>query len=337
MGSTMKLNILSFLFLFISFSCYSQNIEDDYDELTYEDINISKQFYAFSKCPNSKYKKCFEKIAPSDIFNFIGVSDSKTFKKATLKQTKDFIVANIDEEIFMSAINNNKIKFEKPYLNFSYWVDGYGRPDIRFFGTNISSNESATKKLKFIVSQIHYDKRFHADFERIRNRQITLFIPLGKTTNVEGVKYTIEKRTEEQKDFYHTKVKNTFPPYFKSCNGLEGTTEFSTKEKKEGIKKCMKYQYRSFLKNNFNKQLIGKCLKRLKDSQSIDKPKFKAWASFKIDKSGRPCDTQAITIFPSVEKEILRLIQKLPTATPAMLNGEKVNYKYRLPIKFYQK
>lgn len=321
------------LFFSISlFSSYAQSDEEESKEITFDTLDISKRFFDFSKCPKENYSKCFERISPDKIFNFIGVSDSKTFKKTSLRQAKNFVVANIDEEIFKAAINNNHIKFERPYLNFSFWVDGYGKPDIRFFGSNISNNKSATKKLKFIVSQIYFDKRFHADFERIRNKHITLFIPVGKKDDSH---YIIDPRTQEEKDFYHTKVKNTFPPYFKSCNGLEKSTEFTTKEKKEGIKKCMKYQYTSFIKNNFNKNAIRNTITRLKDTQSTDKPKFTAWASFKIDETGRPCEYQVITIFPSIEKEVLRLIQKLPTATPATLNGEKTKYKYRLPIRFY--
>jgi len=284
-------SILAFiLLLFLSNVFFGQEKKE---ELVFNIPNISKKEFDFSTCKKGTYKKCFNKVEPGEIFSFIGVSDSKSFRKFTLKQTKNFIVANIDEEIFLAAINNNKIKFEKPYLNLSYWVNEYGKPDIRFFGSNISENKSALKKLKFIVSQIYYDKRFHADFERMRNKQITLFIPLGKTNES---KYIIEERTKEEKALYNSKGRNTFPPYYKSCNSLENSSEYNTKEKKEGIKKCMEYQHKSFLINNFNKELVRKSITKLKTTQNISKPKFKAWVSFKINEYGRPCEYQASNI-----------------------------------------
>ena len=96
----MKKYLLPLFFSISLFSSYAQSDEEESKEITFDTLDISKRFFDFSKCPKENYSKCFERISPDKIFNFIGVSDSKTFKKTSLRQAKNFVVANIDRQDF---------------------------------------------------------------------------------------------------------------------------------------------------------------------------------------------------------------------------------------------
>lgn len=66
----------------------------------------------------------------------------------------------------------------------------------------------------------------------------------------------------------------------------------------------------------------------------------KVYLSFVVDKTGKVKDVKILRGIPgggSLEKEALRVIRGLPNFTPGMQNGQPVNVKLTIPIKFQLK
>lgn len=59
---------------------------------------------------------------------------------------------------------------------------------------------------------------------------------------------------------------------------------------------------------------------------------------FTIDKTGKISDAKVIKgLHPLCDNEVLRLVDSMPNWIPGEKNGEKVDVKYRLPIRFIMK
>lgn len=309
----MKNFILLVTFLFCSLSIFGQEI----------------------RATGKIYKNVSGRTVSKFNLNLAETSDDKSFRKAVYKQSKEYIAKNIDESLFKAALAHNIIKFERPYINFSVWINNEGRPNINFFGSNIDTDKKATKSLRLIVSQLHFDEHFHAGLKRFTNRQLTLFVALEKVTSNGKTTYIVSERTEEEQEAFKQKNKNTYPAYLPSCKSQASDIVKPIEGEIKTVRDCMEYQLIQYLRNNFDKSIAYGALKKLRGSQTIDKPKLKAWISFKYNENGEPCEYQIISLFPKIEKEVLRLIKTFPKATPAEFNGEKIKYKYRIPLKFY--
>jgi TonB family protein len=56
---------------------------------------------------------------------------------------------------------------------------------------------------------------------------------------------------------------------------------------------------------------------------------------FNIDKTGKISDAKVIEgLHPLCDNEVIRLVNSMPNWIPGEENGEKVDIKYRLPIRF---
>ena len=55
---------------------------------------------------------------------------------------------------------------------------------------------------------------------------------------------------------------------------------------------------------------------------------------FKIDSNGHVVEIETRAPHPALEKEAIRVLNKVPDMTPGKHNGKPVNVKYALPIKF---
>lgn len=302
---------------------------------------ITILFYSFSIIGQESRAtgKAFSEVPGRIVYKFnlnlAKTSDDKSFREAVYKQSKEYIAKNIDEALFNAALAHNIIKFEHPYLNFSVWINNEGIPDLNFFGSNINADKKASKQLRLIVSQFYFDEHFHAGLKQFTNRQLTIFVPLEKVITNGKTTYKVRERTEGEQTIFKTKSNNTYPAYLPSCKPIENTTNNPIDEDIKTVRDCMKYQLIQHLRNNFDKNVAYNALRKLRATQTIDKPKLKAWVSFKYDENGEPCEYQIISLFPKIDKEVLRVVKTFPKAIPATYNGEKIKYKYRIPLKFY--
>jgi protein TonB len=104
-------------------------------------------------------------------------------------------------------------------------------------------------------------------------------------------------------------------PIYPGCEGLD----------KEESKKCFTKQITKFVNKKFNTDLASSL--NLNGKQKI-------WVIFKIDKTGTVTDITARAPHKSLEKEAIRIVQKLPQMTPGKQRKKPVGVKYTLPIAF---
>tara|TARA_R110002073_G_scaffold40547_5_gene115257 strand:+ start:415810 stop:416541 length:732 start_codon:yes stop_codon:yes gene_type:complete len=104
-------------------------------------------------------------------------------------------------------------------------------------------------------------------------------------------------------------------PIFPGCEGLD----------KAASKKCFTKQITQFVNRKFDTSLAEGL--NLQGKQKI-------WVQFKIDKTGAVVDIQARAPHKNLEKEAVRIIEKLPLMTPGMQRKRPVGVKYTLPILF---
>ena len=104
-------------------------------------------------------------------------------------------------------------------------------------------------------------------------------------------------------------------PIFPGCEGLE----------KEASKACFSKEVSKFINKNFNTGIA--------ESLNLS-GKQKIWVQFKIDKTGLVTDIEARATHKKLEKEAIRIVEKLPQMTPGKQRKKPVNVKYVLPIIF---
>jgi len=100
-------------------------------------------------------------------------------------------------------------------------------------------------------------------------------------------------------------------PIFAGCEGLE----------KEESKRCFTKGISNFINKRFNTGVAD----NLSGKQKI-------WVEFKVDKNGKIVDIKARSLHKSLEKEAIRVVEKLPAMTPGMQRKRPVSVKYTLPI-----
>ncbi len=104
-------------------------------------------------------------------------------------------------------------------------------------------------------------------------------------------------------------------PIFPGCEGLKG----------KASKKCFTKQMAKFVNRKFDTSIAEEL--NLTGKQRI-------FALFTIDKNGLVKDIKIKAPHKRLEKEALRIIQKLPEMTPGKQRTRPVSVKYTLPITF---
>jgi protein TonB len=105
-------------------------------------------------------------------------------------------------------------------------------------------------------------------------------------------------------------------PVFPGCEHLK------TNEEK---RKCLSDNVHKIIQKNFNTNLAQDY--GLTGKQVIG-------VQFKIDNNGDVVEIETRAPHPALEKETIRVLNKIPSMTPGKHNGKPVNVKYALPIKF---
>ena len=104
-------------------------------------------------------------------------------------------------------------------------------------------------------------------------------------------------------------------PIFPGCEGLKGRAS----------KKCFTKQMSKFVNRKFDTSIA-------EDLNLTGKQRI--FALFTIDKNGQVTDIKIKAPHKRLEKEALRIIQKLPEMTPGKQRTRPVSVKYTLPITF---
>lgn len=105
-------------------------------------------------------------------------------------------------------------------------------------------------------------------------------------------------------------------PVFPGCEGLDSLES----------KKCFSKQLSKFVNKRFDTSL----------AEGINTSgKQRIWVEFKINKYGIVDNIIARSPYKELEKEAIRVVQKLPKMTPGKQRTRPVTVKYMLPIVFY--
>ncbi len=107
-----------------------------------------------------------------------------------------------------------------------------------------------------------------------------------------------------------------FAPIFKGCEGLS----------KEDSKACFEEKIKKFVIRRFNPGLA--------EDLGLHSGKHKIHTQFLIDKNGFITDIKIRAPHKRLEKEVLRIIKKIPQFTPGKQRGTPVKVRYILPIAF---
>ena len=104
-------------------------------------------------------------------------------------------------------------------------------------------------------------------------------------------------------------------PIYPGCEGLDSLQ----------TKICFASKISKFVNKKFNTDIAA-------DLNLTGKQKI--WVIFKIDKTGTVTDITAKAPHKRLEKEAIRIVQKLPKMTPGKQRKRPVGVKYTLPIAF---
>ena len=122
---------------------------------------------------------------------------------------------------------------------------------------------------------------------------------------------TLEPEPDDEIDFKIIEDAPVFP-------GCEGLT-------KEASKACFSKEISKFINKKFKTEIA--------ESLNLS-GKQKIWVEFKVDKTGSVTGIRARASHVSLEKEAIRVVQKLPQMIPGKQRLKPVNVKYTLPITF---
>ncbi len=105
-------------------------------------------------------------------------------------------------------------------------------------------------------------------------------------------------------------------PIYPGCEGLN----------KKDSKKCFAKQISKFINKRFDTSLA-------EDSNISGKQRI--WVQFTVDKTGKVVDILAKSPYKQLEKEAIRVVDKLPEMIPGKQRTRYVSVKYTLPIVFF--
>ena len=107
-----------------------------------------------------------------------------------------------------------------------------------------------------------------------------------------------------------------YTPIFKGCEGLKG----------EKNRKCFEKKMKAFVLKKFPIDLAI--------NLGLNEGKYKIYSQFVIDKKGNVVDIQIKAPHKRLEKEMRRILEKLPQFIPGLKRGEPINVSYILPLTF---
>ena len=120
---------------------------------------------------------------------------------------------------------------------------------------------------------------------------------------------------EQPKNYYSNTVENA--PIFPGCESLSSNKQRAA---------CMSKKVKAFISRNFDAEKFSGAIDQ-GEIQRID-------VQFKIDATGRVSEVIARSKYKPLEKEAIRVINKLPLITPGKQGDRQVDVLYNVPIVF---
>ncbi len=159
------------------------------------------------------------------------------------------------------------------------------------------------------MTEVETEKKAEATHETSRT--------IKKTENVEKSIKTTTEGLEEipvyEGVIYETTAET--PVIYPGCEGSA-----------EEIRACSLKKFKKSLSNNFNSDLAN--------TLDLEPGDYKIRAIIKIDETGNASVLKVDAPHADLEKEVVRLIDKLPQMTPATVVGKPVSVSFLLPINF---
>lgn len=196
----------------------------------------------------------------------------------------------------------------------NFEIDEYKYPEFDSSLISIDKDDikKKTKKLKIVI-------KCFGDINEVENKDIETIIDV-KPIEEQDVNFIDNLKTFEDPI---EPIENEIPfliiedaPLFFGCKNLS----------KEDGKKCFSKQMAKFVQKNFNSELA--------QDLGLKQGKHKIYAQFLIDKIGLVKEIKIRAPHKRLEKEVYRLINKLPQFVPGKQRGKPVKVRYTLPIAF---
>jgi len=132
---------------------------------------------------------------------------------------------------------------------------------------------------------------------------------------VDSPKTHTNKQPENKKKYFANTVE--FVPIFPGCEALQTNKERVA---------CFSSKIKTFISKNFKTEQFSGAIDN-GEVQRID-------VQFKIDVSGKVTEVKARSKYQPLEKEAIRVINKLPIITPGKQGDRNVDVLYNVPIVF---
>ncbi|WP_010180630.1 biopolymer transporter TonB [Aquimarina agarilytica] len=284
---------------------------------------INNLTFNFNECENTNYSKCFKKknIAVFSKLNNPSIEKTK-FEQKVKQSIHKYITDHIGQEI-IKKLNSSDTKT----FGLTFWIKSSGRVNTNLLSSNIKGEKIFTKKLKFLCSKIHFNKKDNPLFNEYLNKQYVFLSKIRKDSTKGETNYSLHISNE-------TKLNNSCTlPIYSGCHQLG--KEYSLEEKYKAERKCIEHYINKLIQKKINTQVIWSTEKNLNDTYNLYEAKVTTLLLFKFDKNGIPSKPSALGIHPDLEKEVLRLFKFIPKATfPGTFNGKPVGFSFNLPIIF---
>ncbi|GGI56564.1 energy transducer TonB [Winogradskyella haliclonae] len=149
----------------------------------------------------------------------------------------------------------------------------------------------------------------------IKTIETKLFTPEDKPTTDKPFNPDKYTPVEVPEDDFNIKTVE-FVPIFPGCEKYDLNSE---------REKCLNQKMNKLVQRKFNTDIAEEY--GLSGTQRI-------YVNFKVDKTGNITEIQTRAPHPKLEKEALRIANKIPKMTPGKMGVTPVNVMYSLPIKF---
>ena len=173
------------------------------------------------------------------------------------------------------------------------------------------------EKVKKEIIKEPLPKIFVKNFKKVDNEtkipEPSIFDPVDPPKfNIDSVR-TVEVgdsiKDEDDPKVYDARM---YTPIFKGCEGLEGDKN----------RECFESKLRKFVQKKFDTDL------------GLDEGVYKIFSEFVINKQGEITSVRIKAPSKGLEKEMRRVIRKLPKFIPGKQGDKPVNVKYMLPLAF---
>jgi len=137
-------------------------------------------------------------------------------------------------------------------------------------------------------------------------------LPVDNTPTIDPGEVIVEKKPEITRPLFITGVEQV--PIYPGCEGLS-----NNKDRLD----CMSGKLKKLISRKFDTDIV--------DELGLSK-RQRIYVNFRIDKSGQIQDIQARSPHSRLQKEAIKVANKIPQMTPAKQSNKNVDVMYTLPI-----